>query len=107
MRDTPSQPPPSLRAGGGARTPPPDRLRAGGGREGGGATRAIAAALAILLSACGSAPPKPALAPVVLPAAKPEARQFFEEGLRLLHRGSGAETLDAAADQFTKAVRAD
>jgi DNA mismatch repair protein MutS2 len=35
-RDTPSQPPPSLRAGGGAGSPPTDRPRAGGGREGGG-----------------------------------------------------------------------
>ena len=40
----------------------------------------------------------------VLPEAKPEARQFFEEGLRLMHRGG---SLDAAAEQFTKAVRAD
>ncbi|HXU80941.1 MAG TPA: tetratricopeptide repeat protein [Polyangia bacterium] len=56
--------------------------------------------------ACGSTP-KPALAPVVLPAAKPEARQFFEEGLRILHRGSGADALEAAAEQFTKAVKED
>jgi Flp pilus assembly protein TadD len=67
---------------------------------------AIAIAAALLLTACGSTP-KPALAPTVLPAAKPEARQYFEEGLRLLHRGSSADNLEAAADQFTKAVRAD
>jgi Flp pilus assembly protein TadD len=42
---------------------------------------------------------------VVLPQAKPEARVFFEEGLRLLR--AGPQSLDAAGDQFTKAVRAD
>jgi tetratricopeptide (TPR) repeat protein len=61
--------------------------------------------LVLALIGCGSARPsiKPALAPTVLPAAKPEARTGFEDGLRLLH----AQKFDAAAESFTKAVRAD
>jgi tetratricopeptide (TPR) repeat protein len=58
-----------------------------------------------LLIGCGAtrATVKPALAPTVLPAARPEARGSFDEGLRLLH----AQKFDAAAEAFTKAVRAD
>jgi Flp pilus assembly protein TadD len=77
----------------------------GGGWEGAPLAKLILAIA--LLTACGTATPKAALAPAVLPAAKPEARQYFEEGLRLLHRGTGAGALEQAAEQFTKAVRAD
>jgi Flp pilus assembly protein TadD len=65
-------------------------------------------ALVVLLLGCGSgkvADVKPALAPKVLPKAKPEARVFFEEGLRLLREGP--ESLEAAGEQFSKAVKAD
>jgi Flp pilus assembly protein TadD len=85
-------------------TPAPPPRGARGTLGGGGAIAAIAIAL---LAACSHHAATPVLAPAVLPAAKPEARQYFEEGLRLLHRGSGPDALDAAADQFTKAVRAD
>jgi hypothetical protein len=85
---------------------PPPTVR-GRGRLGGGACPSPIAAIAvafIALSACGSRAVKPTVVQAVLPEAKPEARQFFEEGLRLLHRNG---PLEAAAEQFTKAVRAD
>ena len=104
-RDTPLPTSPRPRTVGG-RSPASSPASARGRSGGGVAPQAIAAALA-LLTACGTATPKPALAPVALPAAKPEARQFFEEGLRILHRGTGADALESAAEQFTKAVRAD
>jgi tetratricopeptide (TPR) repeat protein len=61
----------------------------------------------LLLGGCGSSrhATQPALAPVALPQTKPEARTFFDEGLRLM-RG-GPTKLEAAGEQFTKAVGAD
>jgi tetratricopeptide (TPR) repeat protein len=69
--------------------------------------RTLLVVLALSLAGCGArvAATKPALAPAVLPQAKPEARAAFEEGLRLLR--AGPRNLEAAAEQFTKAVRAD
>lgn len=57
----------------------------------------------LLCLGCAAHTVKPALAPTVLPDAKPEARTQFEEGVRLLR----TQKYDAAADSFTKAVRAD
>jgi tetratricopeptide (TPR) repeat protein len=64
-------------------------------------------AVVLLLQACGgsTAEIKPAVAPAVLPKAKPEAMQHFDEGLRLMR--AGPESLEAAGAQFTKAVKSD
>lgn len=69
--------------------------------------RALLVALALSGAACGTrgAAPKPSVTVAVLPAAKPEARVFFDEGVRLLR--AGPQSLEAAGEQFTKAVRAD
>jgi tetratricopeptide (TPR) repeat protein len=69
--------------------------------------RRLALLLALAAAGCGGKLPaaKPAVTAAVLPAAKPEARLFFEEGLRLMK--AGPRNLEAAGEQFGKAVRAD
>ena len=54
-------------------------------------------ALATAVASCGGKTVKPTVVQAVLPKAKPEARQFFEEGLRLMHRGGA---LEAAAERI-------
>ena len=81
--------------------PPPVRGR---GRLGGGRRSFQIVVTLTLISCGGTTAVKPTVVQAVLPEAKPEARQFFEEGLRLMHRGNA---LEGAAEQFTKAVRAD